>query len=89
MTRRTEAHEVLLASELIRLGARMQLLEAEIALSRDRLLRLYKEIRGSSPPKGMLPFSADWFVSWQPNIHATLFATFWQPLAITCPTWMG
>jgi len=38
MTRRSEtieqeAHEVLLASELIRLGARMQLLEAEIALT--------------------------------------------------------
>jgi flagellar transcriptional activator FlhC len=87
MTRRSEtieqeAHEVLIASELIRLGARMQLLEAEIALSRDRLLRLYKEIRGASPPKGMLPFSADWFVSWQPNIHATLFATLWQPLGI-------
>ena len=26
-----------------------------------------------SPPKGMLPFSTDWFISWQPNIHASLF----------------
>jgi len=34
---------------------------------------LYKEIRGVSPPKGMLPFSTDWFVNWQPNIHASMF----------------
>lgn len=59
-----DAQEVALAAELIRLGARMQLLEAEVVLSRDRLLKLYKEVRGVSPPKGMLPFSTDWFMSW-------------------------
>jgi len=68
-----EANEIRLASELIRLGARLQLLEAETGLSRERLLKLYKEIRGESPPKGMLPFSTDWFLTWQPNIHASLF----------------
>jgi flagellar transcriptional activator FlhC len=26
-----------------------------------------------SPPKGMLPFSTDWFLTWQPNIHSSLF----------------
>ena len=26
-----------------------------------------------SPPKGMLPYSTDWFISWQPNIHSSLF----------------
>jgi flagellar transcriptional activator FlhC len=68
-----EVQEITLAIELIELGARLQLLEAETGLSRDRLIRLYKEIRGESPPKGMLPFSADWFMTWQPNIHASLF----------------
>ena len=64
------------AIEMIRMGARMQMLEAETSLSRERLLRLYKEVRGESPPKGMLPFSTDWFMTWQQNIHASLFMGF-------------
>jgi flagellar transcriptional activator FlhC len=69
----SEAKEIQLAIELVRLGARLQLLEAETSLSRERLLKLYKELKGVSPPKGMLPFSADWFITWRPNIHASLF----------------
>ena len=68
-----EAGEVALAVELIELGARLQLLEAEVSLSRERLIRLYKEVKGESPPKGMLPFSTDWFMTWQPNIQSSLF----------------
>lgn len=68
-----EARQIELAIELIQLGARLQVLEVETTLSRERLLRLYKEVKGVSPPKGMLPFSTDWFLTWQPNIHATLF----------------
>lgn len=71
-----EAAEIQMATELIRLGARLQLLEAETHLSRERLLKLYKEVKGVSPPKGMLPFSTDWFLTWQPNIHASLFMAF-------------
>ena len=69
----SEAQEIRLAIELIQLGARLQLLETEVSLSRERLLKLYKELRGMSPPKGMLPFSTDWFLTWQPNIHSSLF----------------
>lgn len=69
----TEAQEIQLAIELIKLGARLQLLESETSLSRERLLKLYKELKGVSPPKGMLPFSTDWFITWQPNIHSSLF----------------
>lgn len=69
----SEARQIELAIELIQLGARLQVLEVETILSRERLLRLYKEVKGASPPKGMLPFSTDWFVTWQPNIHASLF----------------
>lgn len=69
----SEARQIELASDLIRLDARLQVLEAEVQLSRERLLRLYREIRGKSPPKGMLPFSTDWFMTWQPNVHASLF----------------
>jgi len=75
-----EGNEIRRASELIRLGARLQLLESETNLSRERLLRLYKEMMGKSPPKGMLPFSTDWFVTWLPNIHASLFMGIYQHL---------
>src|ERR1700677_5171533 len=68
-----EAKQIDLASSLIHLGARLQVLESETSLSRERLLRLYKEVRGKSPPKGMLPYSTDWFLTWQPNIHSSLF----------------
>ena len=33
-------------------------------------MRLYKEVAGKSPSKGQLPFSTDWFMTWQPNIHS-------------------
>ena len=72
----TEANEIRLAVDLVKLGARLQLLEAETNLSRERLLKLYKEVKGESPPKGMLPFSTDWFMTWQPNIHASLFMSY-------------
>lgn len=55
------------------LGARLQMLESETQLSRGRLIRLYKELRGSPPPKGMLPFSTDWFMTWEQNIHSSMF----------------
>ena len=61
------------AVALIQLGARLQVLESETDLSYERLLRLYKEVAGKSPSKGQLPFSTDWFMTWQPNIHASLF----------------
>ena len=68
-----EAREIHLAIDLIKLGARLQFLEAETGLSRDRLIKLYKEIRGVSPPKGLLPFSTDWFITWLCNIHSSMF----------------
>ena len=69
----TEAKQIERAVELIRLGARLQVLESETDLSYERLLRLYKEVAGKSPSKGQLPFSTDWFMTWQPNIHSSLF----------------
>ena len=79
-----EAKQIRLASELARMGARLQVLESETTLSRERLLRLYKEINGESPPKGMLPFSTDWFLTWQPNIHASLFLGSYRHLTSHC-----
>ena len=69
----TETRQIERAVTLIQLGARLQVLESETDLSYERLLRLYKEVAGKSPSKGQLPFSTDWFMTWQPNIHASLF----------------
>ncbi len=68
-----ESRQISRAVSLIELGARLQVLESETDLSYERLLRLYKEVAGKSPSKGQLPFSTDWFLTWQPNIHASLF----------------
>ncbi|EWG67297.1 Flagellar transcriptional regulator FlhC [Enterobacter sp. DC4] len=68
-----EIRDAQIAMELISFGARMQVLESETKLSRRRLLKLYKELKGCSPPKGMLPFSPDWYMSWEQNIHSSIF----------------
>ncbi|HDR8856219.1 TPA: flagellar transcriptional regulator FlhC [Burkholderia territorii] len=68
-----DAKHVLQAATLIRLGARPQMLEIELSLPHERLVRLYREVRGVAPPKGLLPFSSDWYMTWKANIHASLF----------------
>ena len=77
----SEVKESQLAIELIKVGARLQVLESETSLSRERLLKLYKEVKGVSPPKGMLPFSADWFLTWMPNVHASLFINTYRTIS--------
>ena len=79
-----DAWQVDRAVALIRLGARLQVLESETNLSYERLLRLYKEVAGRSPSKGQLPFSTDWFLTWQPNIHASLFLNTYEYLSKAC-----
>ncbi len=75
-----ENRQVSLAVDLIRLGARMAVLECETSLSHERLVRLYREVTGQSPAKGQLPYSTDWFIAWQPNIHASLFLNIHEQL---------
>jgi flagellar transcriptional activator FlhC len=75
-----DSRQVSRAVALIQLGARLQVLESETDLSYERLLRLYKEVAGRSPAKGQLPFSTDWFLTWQPNIHASLFLNTYEYL---------
>lgn len=76
-----EAREIELAAAMIRLGARLQVLLTETGLSRERLSRLYREIRQESQPKGMLPFSVDWHMTWLPNIHSSVFYNIYQFMA--------
>lgn len=80
-----EADEIFLASEMVRLGARLQVLQAETSLSYDRLARLYREVKGCSPPKGMLPFSVDWFMTWLPNIHSSTFHSIYHYMDTRTP----
>ena len=68
------------AIALIGLGARLQVLQSETDLPYERLLKLYKEVAGRSPSKGQLPFSTEWFLGWQPNIHASLFLNIYEYL---------
>ncbi len=75
-----ESRDIALAINLIKLGARLQVLESETSLSYERLLKLYKEVAGKSPSKGMLPFSTDWFMTWQPNMHSSLFLNTYENL---------
>ena len=79
-----ENQHVTRAIRLIELGARMAVLEAETSLSHERLVRLYREVTGKSPSKGQLPYSTDWFTSWQPNIHASLFQNIHSNLDKSC-----
>ena len=76
-----ESRQIERAAMLIRMGARMQVLESETSLSYERLIRLYKEIAGKSPSKGQLPFSTDWFLTWQENIHSSLFLNIYEYLS--------
>jgi flagellar transcriptional activator FlhC len=76
-----ESREITRAVTLIDLGARLQVLESETTLSYERLLRLYKEVAGRSPSKGQLPFSTDWFLTWQENIHSSLFLNIYEYLS--------
>jgi flagellar transcriptional activator FlhC len=78
----SEAHQIQIAVKLIEMGARLQLLQEETSLSRERLLKLYKEVKGESPSKGMLPYSTDWYMSWSPNIHSSLFMDIHQFLVM-------
>lgn len=73
-----EMAEIKLAASMIQLGARLQILMSETSLSRERLSRLYRELRNQLPPKGMLPFSVDWHMTWMPNIHSSVFCDIYQ-----------
>ena len=76
-----ESRQIERAAMLIEMGARMQVLESETTLSYERLIRLYKEVAGKSPSKGQLPFSTDWFLTWQENIHSSLFLNIYEYLS--------
>lgn len=51
-----DALEVFRAIALIELGARMQVLESELTLSRDRMIRLYREVKRRIATEGHAAF---------------------------------
>lgn len=66
------------AIELIRMGARVSILADMLPVSHDRLSLLYREIKGSQPPKGLIPYSEGWYMRWETNIHSSLFYVLYQ-----------
>lgn len=80
LTAEEEIGELQVATDMASMGARMQVIESETSLPRSRLVALYKEVTGNSPPKGLLPSSGDWFLPWMRNIESSLFANYYYAL---------
>lgn len=76
-----ERLDIELATKLIKLGARLQVLQDyTTVLSYDRLTHLFHEVTGRSPTKGLLPFSPDWYIHWLANINSTIFYSYYRRL---------
>lgn len=79
---KSELQDLAMAYEMIRLGSRLQPIKEVTNLSYDRISNLYNEVIGKSPPKGMLPYSLDWYMTWKPNIHSSLFYWIYQSVKL-------
>jgi len=68
------ANHLVLAEQLIQLGARPPIVSQLCRLSRQQSINLYKSVTGSPPKQGMLPHDHQWVIqSTFRNIHASLF----------------
>ena len=70
------------AVALINIGARSHVIFSETNLSKDHVYRLYNKITGKPSSKGLSPHDPEWFMPWQHNIHASLFANIYADLNI-------
>lgn len=75
--------QILVALQFIELNTPISIIATETRLSAGMLRRMYLEHTGHLPPRGALPFSADWFLQWRPNVHASLFANLYTDLINT------
>ncbi|MBB4865406.1 flagellar transcriptional activator FlhC [Pseudomonas nitritireducens] len=73
--------QVTRAINLLGAGARIQVVLQETEVSKHKLLKLYREISGVSPPKGQIPYSKHWFLKWNQNIHASLFYNYYLAIS--------
>ena len=68
------ANRLVLAEQLIQLGARPPIVSQLCWLSRKQSIDLYKSVKGCPPKQGMLPHDIQWVIrSTTNNIHASLF----------------
>ncbi len=68
------ANHLVLAEQLIQLGARPPIVSQLCRLSRQQSIALYKSVKGCPPKQGMLPHDHQWVIhSTFRNIHASLF----------------
>lgn len=68
-----EIKKLNLAREMLELGARIPMLEAETGLPRYKLSNLSREMHGDASPRGIIPFKHTWFRNWLNNIESSLF----------------
>lgn len=75
--------QTLIALQFIELNTPIRIIALETGLGTGMLRKMYQEHTGCLPPRGTLPFSADWFLQWRPNMHASLFANLYLDLIDT------
>lgn len=69
-----QTSRTLQAIEMIKLGARPQLVSSATGINKNRTHKLFRDVTGSYPQKGQSPYSANQFVDvWRLNIDASLF----------------
>lgn len=81
MTLIAQHHRTAQALRLMDLRAPVNVISCETGLGKQPLRRLYHEHTGHPPPRGILPFSLEWFLKWRPNLHSSLFANLYLDLA--------
>lgn len=81
-----DIQKIEIARAMVKFGARLQIIVLETGLGRDRLSRLYREIRGSHAlSKGLLPFAEEWYTSWLNNIHSSCFYAYFEQVMENYP----
>jgi hypothetical protein len=72
-----------LACEMITLNARTSIVSAVCQISKRSALQLHKEIHGTIPKKGLLPYDPYWVIKTPENcLHASLFYRIVQNITV-------
>lgn len=83
------ANNVQLAIEMVKLGARTQVINSYVegTISYERLQNLYYEVLGRGATKGQLPSSTTWYGSWRGLVQSTVFYNIYNKIEIKNEGW--
>ena len=82
------ADNVHLAVEMVKLGARTQVISSYVkGISYERLLDLYYEVLGRGAAKGQLPSGVTWYGSWRGLVQSTVFYNIYNKIEIKNEGW--